>query len=129
MILTVLTVEQYRPNDSEDECFRDLLAAVRTRLTENLVVANPVPGSFEVLTKTHDAPAVQALVEQLDATLSTLQVLDQLNCRRSQALRAWKTAFKTTYFDVAINDAEEAEKEAATTAVRQAPYVPKPWCR
>lgn len=128
LILTVLAAEQHMAYVArEDEAFRALFRAMENRLTRDRIVRNPAPGSTDLLTRPKDEPRITALLEQLSASLQILNVLDQPNCRRSQALKAWKSVFRTSYFDIAIKKAEEEEKQQASAAVAAAPYVPKPW--
>lgn len=64
----------------------------------------------------------------LGPALDELRVLDQSNCTRSKALKAWKKVLHTDYFDAAIADAEEDEKQQSTAAVFSVPHIAKPWC-
>ena len=126
LILTVLTAEQHTAYDArEDRAFREVLRRIRNRLVDGIVnnPANPA----ERLSKDSDAAKVTALIDTIAKSLETLEVLDRANCRRSQALKAWREVLKTDYFDGEIKDAEEQEKGQASAAIAAASYVPKPW--
>ena len=127
LILTVLTAAQHTAYDGrEDRAFREVLRRVRSRLLVSGMVTNPA-NPTERLTKDSDAAKVIALIDTIAKSLETLEVLDRTNCRRSQALKAWRDVFKTEYFDGEIKDAEEQEKAQASAGIAAASYVPKPW--
>jgi hypothetical protein len=127
LILTILVAECHSQHKREDEAFRDLLRNLKNRLSGNNRVFNPANLSEE-LSKKSDETKVNALILQIGKALSGLDVLDRSNCRRSEALRAWKEAFKTDYFDSEIAAAEEEEKHQSEEAVRKVPTAPRPWC-
>ena len=128
LILTVLTAEQHTAYDSrEDRAVREALRKIRNRLLLDSIVYNPA-NRIEKLTKDKDATKLNALVNQIASSLKTLDVLDKPNCRRSEALKAWKEVFKTDYFDTEIEDTEKNEKDEAETAVAGFPNIAKPWC-
>jgi hypothetical protein len=127
LILTILVAELHKNYDSrEDRALREVLRKIRDRLLINSVVRNPANPS-EVLTRAKDSEKIQALIGQIASSLKTLEVLDKASCRRSEALRGWKTVLKTDYFDDEIDKAETQEKSHAAAAVRAASYIPKPW--
>jgi hypothetical protein len=127
LILTVLTAEQHKMHDDrEDHALRETLRKIRDRLLVDQVVRNPA-NQAEALNPNKDA--VQTLINQIAASLETLEVLDKANCKRSEALKAWKDVLKTDYFDDEIEKAEEDEKAEAEKAITAFPHVAKPWCR
>jgi len=127
LILTVLTAERHTAYDArEDRAFREVLRQMRNRLLVNVTVDNPA-NPTERLTKDSDAAKVSSAVDAIAKSLRTLEVLDRANCRRSQALKAWKDVLKTDYFDGEIQNAEEQEKGQAAAGIAAASYVPKPW--
>lgn len=127
LILTILTVEQHQNYDSrEDRALRELLRKIRDRLRTDPVVRNPANPS-EILTHDKGAEKINPLIDQITSSLKTLEVLDKSSCRRSEALKAWKTVLKTDYFNGEIDKAETGEKSHAAAAVAAATYVPKPW--
>ena len=129
LILTVLTVEQHKIYDArEDRALREVLRKIRDRLLSDKAVRNPVNQS-EILTRDNDAEKINALIDQTSVSLKILDTLDKPNCRRSEALKAWKDVLKTDYFDNEIKKAEEDEKAEAEKAVAAFPHVAKPWCR
>jgi hypothetical protein len=128
LILTILSAEQHNLHDSrEDRALRETLRKIRDRLLINQIVKNPANQS-EVLTRDKDGKKIDALIDQIAASLRTLEILDKPNCRRSEALKAWKAVLKTEYFDLEIETAEEDEKAEADKAVAAFPHVAKPWC-
>jgi hypothetical protein len=128
LILTILAAESHAQYDSRDDnAFRELLRKVRARLIGNKVILNPA-NTTEQLSKETDAARINALINQIGKSLSRLEVLDKPNCRRSEALRAWKDIFKTDYFDAEIDKSEEDEKDSAEKAVVDFPNIAKPWC-
>ena len=128
LILTVLTAEQHTAYDSrEDRALREVLQKIRNRLILDKGVFNPA-NRTEELTRDKDAARLNALVDQIGSLLKTLGVLDKANCRRSEALKAWKEVFKTDYFDAEIEEAEENEKAEAEKAVAGFPSIARPWC-
>lgn len=127
LLLTVVTAEQNTEHDErEDRAFREVLRKIRDRLLANGMINNPANAS-EALSKGTDAAKLTALVNQIAESLKTLEVLDRANCRRSEALKAWKQVLKTEFFDGEIKKAEDAEKGHASAAIAAASYVPKPW--
>jgi hypothetical protein len=127
LLLTVLTAEQHTAYDvREDRAFREVLRKIRNRLLANRTVNNPA-NPAEKLSKDTDAEKVTALINQIADSLKILEVLDRVNCRRSEALKAWKQVLKTEFFDSEIKKAEETEKSQASAAIASAAYVPKPW--
>jgi hypothetical protein len=129
LILTVLTAEQHKIYDArEDRALREAFRKIRDRLLSDKAVRNPANQS-EVLTRDNDAEKINALIEQTSASLKILDTLDKPNCRRSEALKAWKDVLKTDYFDNEIEKAEEDEKAEAKKVVAAFPHVAKPWCR
>lgn len=127
LILTVLVAECHFQHKRDDEAFRDLLRNLKGRLLGDKQVFNPANRSEE-LSKKDDEAKADALIQQIGKTLSRLEVLDRANCRQSEALRAWKEAFKTDYFDSEIAAAEEEEKRQSEGAVRKLATAPRPWC-
>ena len=127
LILTVLAAEQHKIYDArEDRALRETLRKIRGRLLISKAVSNPADQS-ELLTRDKDAERIDVLIDQIVASLKTLDVLDKPNCRRSEALKAWKDVLKTDYFDTEIEKAEEEERVEAEKAVVAFPHVAKPW--
>jgi hypothetical protein len=124
-ILTVLVDEKYWNHDPRlDRAFRNVITAIRDRLAIRKRVPHPVVD--ENLAEESDKKCAK-LQELLTTSLENLTVLDRANCRRSEALKAWKKVFNTNYFDQAISDAEVDEKRAASAAVASVAVMPKPY--
>jgi hypothetical protein len=129
LILTFLTAELHKIHDArEDRALRETLRKIRARLLIDQVVRNPANQS-EILTRDKDAEKINALIDHIAASLKTLEALDKPNCRRSEALKAWKGLLKTDYFDGEIEKAEEDERAEAEKAVAGFSHVAKPWSR
>lgn len=125
-VLTVLIEEKYWNHDSRlDRAFRNLVTAIRDRLSVSKRVKHPVVQA-ENLTEEGD-PKCAKLKDLLTASLEHMAVLDRANCRRSEALKAWKKVFNTDYFDDEISAAESDEKRAASVAVAAIAVMPKPY--
>ena len=124
-ILTVLVDEAYWAHDTRlDRAFRNLITAVQKRLFVTKLVKHPVVN--ENLADSDD-PGCAKLEELITTSLEHLNVLDKANCRKSEALKAWKKVFNTDFFDGAIADAEAVEKRAACAAVASFGTMPKPY--
>lgn len=124
-ILTVLVDEKYGDHDERlDRAFRNLIIAIRDRLSCDFTVRHPVVD--ENLAESAD-PKCAKLKELLTTSIEDLKVLDPGNCSRSKALKAWKKVFNTDYFNDAIKEAEENEKKTSAAAVA-ATIMPKPYC-
>ena len=114
--LTVLLNEAFwTSQDRLDKSIREVMTAIHTRLTMNLIVAHPVVD--ENLVGEGQSNLTANLRDELKKATDELKVLDQANCAKSKALKAWKSVFKTNYFDDAIATAEANEKKVAAAAV------------
>lgn len=113
LILTVLSAEQHTAHNSrEDSAFRELLKSIRTRLGYNRKVYNPANGSEE-LTRERDSTKIDKLIEKIDSSLKTLEIVDESDCSQVEARKAWDKVFKTDYFSKLQLD-EQAKKAPAT---------------
>ncbi|MCC6356459.1 MAG: hypothetical protein IT577_21440 [Verrucomicrobiae bacterium] len=126
-VLTVLVNECYHTHEDRlDAVVRNAIAAIHSRLAGSLIVRHPVVDEF--LTEGADDPKVREFRALLRTALDDLTVLDRANCRRSEALKAWKKVFNTDYFDGAIATAEEEERSLAAGMAPAFVHAPKPWC-
>lgn len=125
-VLTVLIEEKYWVHDSRlDRTFRNLITAIRDRLSTSKRVKHPVVLAENLAEE--DDPKCAKLKDLLTTSLEHLAVLDRANCRRSEALKAWKKVFNPDYFDGEISAAESEEKRAASVAVAAVAVMPKPY--
>lgn len=100
-ILTILVDEKYSTFvERDDQCFYNLIVAIKDRLHSCLVVKNPV--QEEILTKDDPDPKMKSLREKLEEAIEKLKVLFDGKCTRKQALKAWADVFNTDYFDADI---------------------------
>ncbi len=128
LVLSVLAHECY-PVDSGriDRDLRRTIEAIHTRLVWSLVVKHPLVDG-EYLTKHANDPKVAKFRDVLTTAVEDLNKLDLPNCSRSMALKKWKKVLCTNYFDSAIKEAEQDEKEKAAKAVAALGSTqPKPW--
>jgi hypothetical protein len=120
LILTVLAAEKhFYYNPREDAAFRNLLSGIKLRLEFNREVRNPANWG-EVLTKEKDEAKIDALVEQIEKTLKTMEALDAEGCTLAQAREIWDKTFNTTYFGE-IQKAEDDATRAPSTPSRTEP--------
>lgn len=114
LILTVLTAEKHLAYDErEDRAFRNLIEAVKSRLTWNKTVYNPANRSEE-LTKPAHLDKIKKFIELIGKSLETLRVLDDADCSQAEAREAWDEVFTTDYFSKLQSDEQSAK----------APYTP-----
>ena len=118
MITTLIVNECYRANaDREDKALYDTMVAMRDRLKWNLDIQHPVIEG-ENLTKDSDEGRTKFLREKLNWAIGELDVLFEVDCTQSQALKAWGKVFNTEFFSDRINDEEnENQKAEDTTAL------------
>lgn len=113
LLLTVLAAEMHRSyNFREDDAFRSLLRNVRSRLRYDRKVYNPADSSEE-LTRDSDSGKIDKLIQQIDSSLKTLEILDDPDCTQIEARKAWDRVFKSDFFSELHMD-EQAKKVPAT---------------
>jgi hypothetical protein len=106
--ITILTEEKYVVNkDREDTSLRDTMRAIYNRLLWSLEVKHPVTPGAKV-TKGPDDANMKFFREKLEAALKDLEVLDNSDCTREQALKAWDKVFGTDFFIGRYDGKEEA---------------------
>ncbi|MEM7481268.1 MAG: cyclic GMP-AMP synthase DncV-like nucleotidyltransferase [Acidobacteriota bacterium] len=100
-VLSVLVNETYVARAGrDDQAFRDTIRTIHSRLHLSLVVRHPVVA--EDLTKTSADASMIELRGRLGEMLEHLEVLDDPECTKKAALRAWAKVFRTDYFDQAL---------------------------
>lgn len=96
--ITKLVTECYQPNaDREDSALRSTMKAIKDRLDWNLVIQHPTTPN-ETISKGNDDPKIRFLHDKLKQALADLEVLDDKNCTREQALKAWDKVYCTEFF-------------------------------
>jgi Second Messenger Oligonucleotide or Dinucleotide Synthetase domain len=122
-ILTILLDEKYSVFDErDDQCFYNLIVAIKNRLLFSLVVKNPVHD--EILTNGNPDPKMESLRDKLGEAIEKLKVLfDSFDskCTRPKALKAWADVFNTDYFDA---DIEECESKTSFVITGEQPNDP-----
>ncbi len=118
-VITVLVNERYTVgNDRLDIDLYKVIKSLHERLCANLRVPHPVVGEWLIDgDKEHKTKKLREILG--DAT-KTLKCLDQINCTRSQALKAWKEVLCTDYFQDKIAEVEEKEKKKTIEMVAAA---------
>ncbi|AOO82280.1 cyclic GMP-AMP synthase DncV-like nucleotidyltransferase [Bosea vaviloviae] len=112
--LTKLVAEHYREDTGrDDQALREVLRAIRDRLEYNDGVRHPTldeniadPGSARTA----------FLRSKLVDKLPCLDVLDDPDCTHDQAMRAWDKFFKSEWFRIQPDPADEEDLENKTKA-------------
>ncbi len=126
-VITVLIEEKYgTAHDRLDLDLRDVISALYDRLRLDLWVKHPVVDG-EWLIDGASEHKTRNLRDLLKAALDNLAVLDQPNCTRSKALKAWKKVLRTDFFDERIAEAEEEEKTKSAAAAAALGSAAEPW--
>jgi hypothetical protein len=100
--LTRLVVDEFvHKDDRDDESLYETWKEISARLKVSTRIEHPVSGWLAV---ENDAE-VTFFAEQLADALETLKVLEDPNCTKEDALRAWDEVFNTTYFSEQLKDA------------------------
>ena len=130
LILSVLTDENYCPNDGrDDQALFDTMQAIYSRLVmSGHQVFNPVDGSEE-LTQGPDDSKMQELEDRLKWALDKLRPAKNETCTKNEALKLWKEVFgKDDFFDQFIEEDEGKENKAVNTLVASAATTsPRQW--
>jgi dienelactone hydrolase len=107
MILSALVAEVYRSDSERDDlALYNTLVALKTRLTANKDVRNPVDVGISLTSKPSCKAQVKRLASKLDKMLTVLAILEKQDCTREKALRAWGTFFNHEFW----GDAAEVEE-------------------
>jgi hypothetical protein len=111
--ITKLAEECYMANkDREDKALRDTMRSIYDRLLNDLEVQHPVtPGAM--LTAGPNDKGTKFLRDKLEQALKDLEVLDNPDCTRKDALAAWDKVYDTDFFSARYK--EETEKATSTT--------------
>ena len=126
-VITVLVDECYVfGSERLDADLHQVIRAVRDRLWSNLWVGHPVVDEWLIDDEFENR--TRNLRDLLDSAVNHLTCLDDPNCTRSRALKAWKKVLRTDYFDARIAEAEKDEKAAsAALATAALSTSPKPY--
>ncbi len=114
--ITILAKENYNPNnDREDTALRDTMRAMHDRLVYNLEVAHPVT-SGAMVTNGPDDSKMKFLRDKLSWALDELEILDETDCTKKNALKAWDKVFGTDFFIGRYNEEDDADNRATNAA-------------
>lgn len=115
--ITKLAEECYEANkEREDIALRDTMRSMRDRLIGNLEVRHPVtPGSL--LTTGPNDSTTKFLRDKLEDALRDLQILDEQDCTRKQALAAWDEVYDTNFFSSRCQDQDQSSPERANSGI------------
>lgn len=99
MKLTML-VEECQPayNARLDNAFRNLLKKLKTRLLQTKIIRNRAHPSKPQITRSSSDQNVTSLLEKVNEGLEKLDMLDQRECKREDARKAWDHLFKSGGF-------------------------------
>jgi len=121
-IVSKLVEERYRSyKDRDDESLYSTLDSIRTRLILSLDVYHPIL-SGERISDGKEA-AMEEMRERIGPALEELSVLNDPQCTRQTALKAWKKFFNHDYFEDALKS-ECASVVAPTIIASQEPERP-----
>ena len=96
--ITILAKEKYvSDKDREDWALRETMRGIYNRLLLNLEVDHPVTLGAKV-TKGPDDAKMRFFRDKLEWALKELEVLDDSDCTREKALKAWDKVFGTDFF-------------------------------
>jgi hypothetical protein len=110
--ITKLVTECYKADaNREDVALRNTMTAIRDRLNASLLVKHPTTPD-ETISNGGDDPKLRFLREKLDEALADLAILDEAQCSRKEALKAWDKVFSTDYFSNRAADEIKATEGA-----------------
>jgi hypothetical protein len=108
MITTTLVTECYRANTTRDDAaLYDTLATLRSRLSSDLTVKNPVDPTQEITSKAKYRSQVESLRDKLVWALEKLAVLHDQACSEAQARNAWRLVFNHDFWNSTTAKAED----------------------
>lgn len=99
MKLTML-ISECQPEFSEriDKVFRNLLKKLKTRLETSKIIRNLAHPDKPLITRTSSDDNVCELLNKIIEALEKLEKLDDANCKRADAIKAWNWVFKSDDF-------------------------------
>jgi hypothetical protein len=97
-IASKLVEECYQPvKDRDDEALFQALEAIRNRLNGSLDVYHPIIRG-ERISDGNEA-AMREIKSRLEEAVNDLYVLNNPQCTRQEAIKAWKKFFNHSYFE------------------------------
>ncbi len=101
--------------DRDDEALYKTWKAIKFKLAISLQIDHPV--YLGKLLASYDDKGVSFFSDCLNDSLEKLKVLDQSDCAREQALKAWNTVFNTNYFTNQASKSEASSKSLLQPAI------------
>jgi hypothetical protein len=99
MKLTMLISEcQSEFSERIDKAFRDLLKKLKTRLETSKIIRNLAHPDKPLITRTSSDDNVCELLNKIIEALENLEKLDDEDCKRTDANKAWNWVFKSDDF-------------------------------
>ena len=111
LLISVLVSECYVPdNYRDDRALYETINAIYHRLQSyNLHIYNPVHNSLKLTYKDEYINQVSRFKTKLGEIIEWVSPLFKGGCSREDALKAWNTVFKHTYWSGLIDEIEEAK--------------------
>lgn len=124
MIVSALSIECYKPNDSRDDLsLYNTMVAIRDRLATNKEVDSPV-GTGKLTSKHEYQCQVSRLYDRLSEAINNLAPLLDSGCTEKTAMKGWYAVYNHTYWkpDDSGDDNSESKKSSMSIGViRNAP--------
>ena len=115
LTISKLVEEKYAPSSGDDEqALHQTMKSIKERLDWDLSVEHPVVD--ENLAEDDD-PKTRFLHQKLAENLKHLEILDNDDCTKADALRAWKKVFNDDYFDDLIANEENTSNASKAGAL------------
>jgi len=108
--ISKLVEEKYLAScDDDEQALHKTMKAIKQRLDWDLAVEHPV---IDEVLAGNDDPKTKFLREKLAENLKHLEVFDDPDCTKSDALRAWKNVFNDDFFE----DLAKKEESSSTAS-------------
>ena len=127
LILTVLAVENFRPDEKDDISLSKTIAAISNAAQSFSILFNPVDGTEELTARLTDIQKERFQQAIADFSSDTLKAVDTDDCEYASKL--WRRRFGDRFPVVESKDNEEQKKEnvAKLATIYAAKNPPKPW--
>lgn len=103
LIQTVLCEENFQSATRLDECFYKTICSVRDRLKWNKEVYNPTDYTLSLLQTEAHRERINVYYNRLDSFIAKLNVLNDADCTREQAISVWGDFFNHKYWTELVN--------------------------
>lgn len=102
LIQTALCSECLFDNERLDIAFYQTMKNIYSRLVFNKNLTIPVDGGRSLTTRKIDIERIDRFKNELDSLIKKLDVLNEFDCTREKALKAWKSVFEHDYWEEKI---------------------------